>query len=152
MQKSIGIAAAILLLLVRPGSNARADARVPGSMSIPVSLGELAAAAGLERIDPSTLPLDIVRLAFASPDGAPNQQASRRSAILRVLESRGDSGDRIPLPLHPRIWRAHVLSADVASAMKRVMTPSPPWHADASVSRAWRRIRKRWTQSRSRRL
>ena len=112
--KAIGIAAAVLLLLVRTGSSGRGDAGMPGSMSIPVSLADLAAAAGLERVDPSTLPLDIVRLAFASPESAQHQSAPQRATILRALESGGDSGDRIPLPLDPRIWRAHVLPAEVA--------------------------------------
>jgi hypothetical protein len=112
--KAIGIAAAVLLLLVRPGSSGRGDAGVAGSMSIPVSLADLAAAVGLERIDSSTIPLDIVRLAFASPESSKNQPAPQRAAILRVLEGGGNSGDRIPLPLDPRIWRAHVLPGEVA--------------------------------------
>jgi hypothetical protein len=114
VQRSIGIAAGVLLLLVPLVPNARAGAGAPGSMSIPVSLADLAAAAGLQRADPSTLPLDIVRLAFASPEGSKNQPPPRRTAILRILEGGGDSGDRIPLPLDPRIWRTHILSAEVA--------------------------------------
>ncbi len=114
MQNAIGAAAGVLLLLTVPDTGAWAAAGGAGSMSIPVSLADLAAAAGLERIDSSTLPLDIVRLVFASPESAKNQPAPRRAAILRVLESGGDSGDRIPLPLDPRIWRAHVLSGGIA--------------------------------------
>lgn len=116
MPKVIGIAAAVLLLFVRPGSpaRARADADVGGSMSIPVRLTDLAASAGLQRVDASTLPLDIVRLAFAAPEDAKNQPPSQRAAVLRALAGSGDSGDRIPLPLNPGTWRAHILSTDVA--------------------------------------
>lgn len=111
MQNAIGIAAGVLLLLVFPGPRARADDQALGSMSIPVSVADLAAAAGIQRADPSTLPIDIVRLAFASPEGSNDQSAVPRAAVLRVLERRGDSGERVPLPLSPRIWRAHVLRA-----------------------------------------
>ena len=94
----------------RPGDAA------PGSMSLPVSLADLAAAAGLRRDDPSTLPIDIVRLSFASPDWRSGELARRRSAILAALATAGESGARIPLPLSPRMWRERLLRADVADA------------------------------------
>ena len=56
-------------------------------MSIPVTLADLAKAAGLSRADPSTLPLDIVRLAFAGPDGGATRSAGRRAAIQQALET-----------------------------------------------------------------
>jgi hypothetical protein len=106
--------AGVLLLLVLSGPQAGVDDHAAGSMSIPVSLAELAAAAGLRRADPSTLPVDIVRSAFAAPDHAPGESAARRAAIRRVLATRGSSGDRLPLPLNPLTWRKHLLGADVA--------------------------------------
>ena len=48
------------------------------------------------------------------PTARPTQLAGRRAAIQRALETGGDSGDRLPLPLSPRTWRARVLRADVA--------------------------------------
>lgn len=113
MRKASGLAAGILMLLVPARPGARADEAFLGSMSIPAGLAELAAAAGVHRVDPSTLPLDIVRSAFASPDRPNDPWAARRAAIARVLDRAGDSGDRVPLPLSPRIWRAHVLRAEV---------------------------------------
>jgi hypothetical protein len=111
MRKIIGVAAGVLLLLLCSG-RAGAD-EGSGSMSIPVTLADLAKAAGLLRADPSTLPLDIVRLAFVGPDEGTDELAGRRAAIQQALETGGDSGDRLPLPLTPKTWRARVLRADV---------------------------------------
>ena len=85
-------------------------------MSIPVSLADLAAAAGLARDDPSTLPIDIVRLAFSSPDWRADEWAKRRRAIAVALDAAGDSGARIPLPLSPQIWRDHLLGSNIPDA------------------------------------
>jgi hypothetical protein len=106
-------AAGVLLALLLSGQQAPADTP-SGSMSIPVSVTDLAAAAGLPRADPSTLAIDIVRLAFAAPDRVPGETAARRAAVLRLLESSGTSGDRLPLPLSPRTWRTHIIGADAA--------------------------------------
>jgi hypothetical protein len=114
MRKTIGIAAGVLLLLLC-SRRAGAD-EGSGSMPIPTTLADLAKAAGLARTDPSTLPLDIVRLAFASPDDAAGGAAGPRTAIRRALETSGDSGDRLPLPLSPATWRARVLHAEVPDA------------------------------------
>src|SRR5688500_16234262 len=77
--------AGVVLLLVVSGPHARTDVPAPGSMPIPVSVAVLAAAADLNRADPSTLAIDIVRAAFAAPDRA-SGEAARRAAIVRVLE------------------------------------------------------------------
>src|SRR5204863_9529654 len=86
----------------------------PGAMSIPITVKDLAAAAGLTREDPATLPLDIVRMAFASPQepGAPAD--SRMVAIKRALDGFGSGGGRLPLPLRPATWRTHVLHAEIS--------------------------------------
>ena len=60
--------AGVLLALVLSGQAPAGPP--PGSMPIPVSLAELAAAAGIHRADPSTLPVDLVRLLFAAPERA----------------------------------------------------------------------------------
>ena len=111
MRKAIGVATGVLLLLLC-SVDASADAG-GGSMSIPVTLADLAKAAGLTRADPSTLPLDIVRLAFASPDDASDAATGPRAAIRRALDAGGDSGDRLPLPLSPATWRARVFRSEV---------------------------------------
>jgi hypothetical protein len=115
MRRGIAIAAGVLLLAASAAPDARADAGTSGSMSIPVSLADLAAAAGIHRVDPATLPIDIVRIAFSSPDEAEGV-VRRRTAIAKALDSDGDSGDRMPLPLSPGIWRRHVLRAEVPDA------------------------------------
>ena len=109
----MALAIGVLLVLAPARPHARADAVMPGSMSIPVSLANLAAAAGLHRDDPSTLPIDIIRLSYASPDWRSDELGRRRTAIKTALETAGDSGARIPLPLSPRLWRAHLLGSQV---------------------------------------
>ena len=59
--------AGVLLALLLSGPQTPA-APPSGSMPVPVSLAELATAAGLQRADPSTLPIDIVRVFFAGPE------------------------------------------------------------------------------------
>ena len=81
-------------------------------MPIPVTLADLAKAAGLSPADPSTLPPDIIRPLFAGPDGPSDALAGRRAAIQQALETGRDSGDRLPLPLSPKTWRARVLGAN----------------------------------------
>ena len=83
-------------------------------MPIPVSLTELATAAGIHRADPSTLPIDIVRLLFAAPERARDQLTARRAAVKAALEKPLGVGDRLPLPLSSRTWRRHLLRSDVA--------------------------------------
>src|SRR5262245_57384786 len=85
----------------------------PGSMPIPIAAADLAAAAGLQRGDPSTLGLDIVRLAFASPDGTIDGDPAPREAIARALSGAGPARGRLPLPLTPAIWRTDVLHDSV---------------------------------------
>jgi hypothetical protein len=111
MRRGIAAAAGVLLLVASAAPHARADG-MSGSMSIPVSLADLAAAVGIHRIDPATLPIDVIRLTFSSPDQADGSVA-RRAALTRALGAGGESGDRVPLPLSPRVWREHVLRADV---------------------------------------
>lgn len=86
----------------------------PGSMRLPISAADLAGALGIARVDPSTLPLDIVRLAFASPDGANEDEAAARASLARALNRQGSDGDLVPLPLSADIWREHVLRDRVA--------------------------------------
>ena len=78
--------AGVLLALLLSGPQAPADPP-SGSMPIPVSLAELATAAGIQRADPSTLPIDIVRALFAAPERARDQSAARRAAVEAALES-----------------------------------------------------------------
>ena len=91
---------------------ARADHAAIGSVRLPVTAAELAAAVGIHRVDPSTLPLDLVRVAFASPDNANPVETVARAKLTEVLSQRG-SGDLIPLPLSPRTWREHILREQV---------------------------------------
>jgi hypothetical protein len=114
MLRHIRVAAGVLLLAV--SAAARAQAAGAGSMSIPLSLADLAAAAGVRRVDATTLPIDIVRLMFSSPDDEAGGSVARRAAIAKALQGDGDSGDRVPLPLSPRVWREHVLRADIPDA------------------------------------
>ena len=116
MRSGIALAIGVLLTLAAARAHAHAGDTMPGSMSIPVSLADLAAAAGLRRDDPATLPLDIVRLSFSSPDWRSSELARRRSAIAAALATAGESGARLPLPLSPRIWRERLLRSDVADA------------------------------------
>ena len=80
-------------------------------MPIPSTVAELAAAAGVHRVDASTLPLDIVRMAFASPDGP--DESRLRAAIARVLVRDGETDGRLPLPLSPRTWTARVFEQTI---------------------------------------
>ena len=107
VSSSLTLAAGLLLVAA---SSARAGQAI-GSMPIAASVADLAAAAGVHRVDASTLPLDIVRIAFASPDG--QDERKTRAAIARVLQRDGAAA-QLPLPLSPQTWSAHVLRAPVA--------------------------------------
>src|SRR6185436_7295467 len=99
MRKGLALAIGVLLVLAPARPRARAEAAMTGSMPLAVSLADLAAAAGLRRDDPSTLPIDIVRLSYASPDWRSSEHTRRRGAIATALDAAGESGARIPLPL-----------------------------------------------------
>ena len=103
----LAIAAGLLVC----ATSARAGGAI-GSMPIPVSVAELATAAGVERVDASTLPLDIVRIGFASADGP--EEARVRAAIARVLQRDGAPLAQLPLPLSPKTWTGRVLDARIA--------------------------------------
>jgi hypothetical protein len=112
MAKVAGFAVGALFLMLHAG---RASVLEPGSMPIPIAAADLAAAAGLTREDPATLPLDIVRMAFAAPEAPGAPADGRLAAIRKALDGFGSAG-RLPLPLAPATWRAHVLHADVADS------------------------------------
>ena len=102
--------AALLLICAAPC--AFANDAVIGSVRLPLPAAELATAIGIHRIDPSTLPVDIVRLAFAYPDNASAPETATRAKLTEALARRG-SGDLIPLPLSPGVWTQHVLRGAV---------------------------------------
>lgn len=106
MSRRLAIAAGLLVY----ATSARADQTL-GSMPIAASVAELAAAAGVHRLDAATLPLDIVRIAFASPGGP--DEARIRAAIARVLRRDGPAVAQLPLPLSPGTWTARVLGARI---------------------------------------
>ena len=110
MSKALAIAAGLLLCAA---SSARAGQTI-GSMPIPISVADLAAAAGVHRVDASTLPLDIVRIAFASPESP--DETRIRAAIVRVLQRDGAAAGQLPLPLSPKTWSARVLGGPVADS------------------------------------
>ena len=105
------VLAALLLMCAAPC--VRADETALGSLRLPVPAAELAAAVGIHRIDAATLPVDIVRLAFASPDNASAPETAARARLRDALAQRG-RGDVVPLPLSPRTWTQHVLRPPVA--------------------------------------
>ena len=107
MPRCVAIAAGLLLY----AASAHADQAI-GSMPIAARVADLAAAAGVHRIDAATLPLDIVRIAFASPDGP--EEARTRAAIAGVLQRDGPAAAHLPLPLSPKTWTARVLDARIA--------------------------------------
>ena len=106
-----GIPLALALLTVASARGAETPA-APGSLPLPITTAALASAAGVHRDDPSTLGIDIVRLAFAS--ARPTEpEAAAREAIARALGAIGPAAGRIPLPLSPASWRRHVLREDI---------------------------------------
>ena len=134
--------AALVLCCAIPG--ARADEPGLGSVRLPLPAAELATALGIHRVDPSTLPLDIVRLAFASPDKASGGETAARATLAHALARKGE-GDLIPLPLPPRIWREHILRRpvrddDLAAAIFASRTAALVYHALFGMDRetlAW---------------
>ena len=81
-------------------------------MPISAPTADLAAAVGVQRDDASTLPLDIVRIAFSSPEGP--EEAKTRAAIARVLQRDAVPVARLPLPLPAKTWTARVFEGRVA--------------------------------------
>lgn len=110
MSRGLSIAAGLLLFAAQP---ARAGQSAIGSMPIPATIADLAAAAGIHRVDAATLPLDIVRIAFAAPDGTSAEQATARAAIAGVLGRAGPDRELLPLPLSPKSWTERILRAPV---------------------------------------
>jgi hypothetical protein len=105
------IAAALLLGAL---DAARASEPPIGSMAIPIKVSELAAAAGVHRVDAATLPLDIVRMAFASPDGASAAETKLRVAVTRALDRDAEPADVLPLPLGSKTWTNRVLRKPIS--------------------------------------
>ena len=113
MVRPFALAVALAAAVAVPPAAARgAAADAPGSMPLPLPARELAEAIGLARADRATLPVDIVRFAFASADGSNAAETRARASLLAALQRTG-SGDLVPLPLSPDLWRAHILHADV---------------------------------------
>ena len=83
MLRQLAIGAALVLLAEAVDPAARAADSTPASLPIPIASAALAAAAGLQRDDPSTLGLDIVRLSFA----APNASTSGANGYLSFLNA-----------------------------------------------------------------
>ena len=110
MSKGLAIAAGLLL---SAASSARAGQAI-GSMPIPASVADLATAAGVHRVDASTLPLDIVRIAFASPEGP--EETRTRAAIARLLQRDGAAAGQLPLPLSLKAWSGRLLNKAVADS------------------------------------
>src|SRR5688572_24572379 len=107
MIKGLPIAAGVLLCAARLAHAGQAGI---GSMPI-ASVADLAAAAGIHRVDASTLPLDIVRLAFASPDGTSSEQTAIRAALTGVLQRAAPQRELLPLPLGAKVWTDRILGA-----------------------------------------
>ena len=93
-------------------STSRAEHAAIGSMPLSAPVADLAAAAGVQRVDPSTLPLDIVRIAFSSPEG--QDEARVRAAIAQVLQREGAPAGRLPLPLSPKTWSTQIFRTSIA--------------------------------------
>ena len=118
MPKASAVASGLLLLLLH-AAGARTDDVTPGGMPLPMSLADLAAAAGLHRDDPATLDRRR-RLSFASPGPA----ARWRAAGTLSRRARGRRRERRP----------HSSSADprcgatVCSAWRSPTPASPRRH------------------------
>ena len=56
-----------------------------GELALPVSIADLASAIGLAHADASTLPLDLVRLLYASSRGSEPSEATARTEVARLL-------------------------------------------------------------------
>jgi hypothetical protein len=135
MIKGLPIAAGVLLCAARLAHAGQAGI---GSMPI-ASVADLAAAAGVHRVDASTLPLDIVRLAFASPDGTSAEQTAIRAALTGVLQRAAPQRELLPLPLGAKVWTDRILPATengLASAIFGGRRPALIYHALMGVEPA----------------
>jgi hypothetical protein len=111
MPRPFAVAVALAVAMtVAPRATGAGDA--PGSLPLPMTAAELAEAIGLHRADRASLPGDIVRFAFASPDGSNAADTRARAALALALQRTGRA-DTVPLPLSGDTWRTHILRADV---------------------------------------
>ena len=112
-------AATAVVLLVCAIATPRGAQRTPApglyDLTLPARVTDVAAAAGLQRADAATFPIDIVRFAFASPDGSNEGEMAARASLRAALEQ-GGTGDAIPLPLSPGTWRTYILHTQAADA------------------------------------
>src|SRR3954463_1303173 len=111
------LAATAVVLLLCAIATTRGAQRTPApglyDLTLPARITDVAAAAGLQRADAATFPIDIVRLAFASPDGSNEGEMAARASLRAALEQ-GGTGDAIPMPLSPDTWRTYILHTQAA--------------------------------------
>ena len=106
---------ALVVLLLSYGAVGARQPAVRTSVPLGVKAEALAAALEIRSPDRSRLLLDVVRVAFASPDGQEARESLLKSRMRAVfLAPTPDVRETVPLPLDPAVWREAILGRPVA--------------------------------------
>lgn len=105
----------VVVLLLSYGAVGARQPAVRSSVPLPAPAAELAEALGLPIADRSRIVLDIIRLAFDTPDGVDPKDGQLRARLNAMLQT-AEPGETAPLPLDPSIWRDTILKRDVPDA------------------------------------
>jgi hypothetical protein len=106
-------AVAVIVWLLWSSAGSAQPLRARANVPLPVPAAALAAAVNSQTHDRSLVLLDIVRMAFDAPDISVAATEKLRARVQQVLRSPTASGDIVPLPLHPQLWRDVILQAAV---------------------------------------
>lgn len=105
----------VVVLLLSYGAVGARQPAVRSSVPLPAPAGVLAETLGLSVAHRHRIVLDIVRLAFDTPDAADPHDTALR-ARLNALTASSSPGETAPLPLDPSIWRESILRRDIPDA------------------------------------
>ena len=104
----------VIVLLLSYGAVGARQPAVRDDAPLPVSARAIAEAVGLPSADPSMLLLDITRLVYDGSDLDTARARALRTALRKVMWTPGEkTGDTVPLPLDPSIWRDTLLQQQV---------------------------------------
>jgi hypothetical protein len=103
---------AVVVLLLSYGAVGGRQPAVRSSVSLPAPAAVLAETLGLPVAHRHRIVLDVVRLAFDTPDGSDPKDVALRARLNAVLASAAP-GEMAPLPLDPSIWREAILRRDI---------------------------------------
>jgi hypothetical protein len=107
-------ALAVVVLLLSYGAVGARQPAVRTAAPLGVAPSTLATTLGLTSADRSSLLIDVVRMAFDSPDGLDAGDVKLRAELRNLFNApRDGTPQTVPLPLDPAIWRETIVGRQV---------------------------------------